>query len=487
MIKASERNADMVKVNNRKRNERKADARKGNARKANKKKGSDFIGFMLKVFPSKLTGDPAEMARRYGGVRASGDAAGMTDAIRRKTTSYYVIFLFAFILAAVMAVQQFSSDGRVGPVQREGFAGGARYMDVQVGAKYGDAELDVPVSVAVQPEKPTPEETAAALEDLKQRLPRTVLGENKSLDGVTTDLVLNGEDAKTGAVISWRSDRPEIITDDGRVNLIEGKPGEAVSLDADITLGEATDELVLKAVMGDPGAAHDYARDLEDSVTRLVSDISGSSDGASVTLPDATESGIEMVWNRPREMGALTAVFVLPFIGIFVYRSRYKGMDKAVSKMRESIKRDFPDFLAKLLLLLNAGLVVTAAVAKIADDYKERRRVGEEKVFFEELLGMEDRIRGANTSLAAEFSDLAARSGQREVMRFSTILVDNIDKGSALADKLMQEEGMLRTMRKKRAEERGRLAETKLTFPMALQLGAIIIITVAPAAFEMQQ
>jgi hypothetical protein len=99
---------------------------------------------------------------------------------------------------------------------------------------------------------------------------------------------------------------------------------------------------------------------------------------------------------------------------------------------------------------------------------------------------MEDRINGANTSLIAEFSGLAARSGQREVLRFSAILSDNIDKGSALADKLMQEEGMLRMIRKKRAEERGKIAETKLTFPMALQLGAIIIITVAPAAFEMQ-
>jgi len=453
----------------------------------NKRKKRDFIGAILNILPVRLTGDPAEMTRRYGGVRASGDAAGMTDEIRRKTASYYVIFLFALILTAVATVQQFTSDDGVGSVKREGLAGGVRYMDVQVDAKYDNAELDSPVSVAVQPATPAPEETAAALDDLKQRLPKAVLGENETLDGVTADLVLDGEDPKTGAVISWRSDRPEIISDEGRVNLIEGKPGAEVSLDADITLGEATDELSLKVVMGAPGAAHDYARDLEDSVTRLVADISGSSDGASVTLPDVTESGIEMRWNRPRETGALAAVFILPFIGILVYRSRYRGMDKAVKKMRESIKRDFPDFLAKLLLLLNAGLVVTSAVAKIADDYKERKRAGEEKVFFEELLGMEDRIRGANTSLAAEFSDLAARSGQREVMRFSTILVDNIDKGSALADKLMQEEGMLRTMRKKRAEERGRLAETKLTFPMALQLGVVIIITVAPAAFEMQR
>ena len=70
-------------------------------------------------------------------------------------------------------------------------------------------------------------------------------------------------------------------------------------------------------------------------------------------------------------------------------------------------------------------------------------------------------------------------------MRFSAILADNIDKGSALAEKLTQESDMLWNLRKKRAEEKGRLAETKLTFPMVLQLLVVILITVAPAAFEM--
>jgi hypothetical protein len=342
------------------------------------------------------------------------------------------------------------------------------------------------VAVTVLPEEPGASEAAALLDDVKDRLPDAILGENGSLRDVVSDLDLITEDKDTGALISWSSDRPDAIDEEGRVNLIDGKPGDEVTLTADITVGEATDGLDIVAVTGDPGAARDHARDLEDSVDRLVSDMSQDAKGSAVILPEVTDTGIRMAWDPPRETGALAALFILLPLAFFVYRNRYRAMDKAVAEMRASISRDFPDFLAKLLLLLNAGLVATAAVEKIAEDHRERRRPGEEKVFFDELIGMEDRIRGANTSLVAEFAGLAARSGQREVLRFSAILADNIDKGSALAEKLMQEESMLRVMRKKRAEERGRIAETKLTFPMALQLGAIIIITVAPAAFEMR-
>jgi hypothetical protein len=441
---------------------------------------------VLAAMPARITGDASEMSRIYGSARMSGDAMALAGELRKKTASYYLMLALALAVCAAAAIGQLSDTGDIAPVERGGIGGGIRYIDARLEAKYGGESVEHKVSVAVQPRALTPEETASAIDDLKSRLPKSVLDGNASLKNITSDLSLASMDEKTGAVISWRSNRPEMISDDGHVNLIEGKAGEEVSLEADITLGDQVDSIVLKAAMGTPEAKHDFARDLETSVGRLISDISTGNDGFSVSLPASTVSGIEMKWSKPRETGAVAALFLLPILGVFVYRNRYRGMDKAVAKMREGIKRDFPDFLAKLLLLLNAGLVVTAAVAKIADDYRERRRAGEEKVFFEELLAMEERIRGANTSLAAEFSDLAVRSGQREVMRFSSILADNIDKGSALADKLMQEEGMLRAMRKKRAEERGRLAETKLTFPMALQLGAIIIITVAPAAFEMQ-
>ncbi|MDR1496770.1 MAG: type II secretion system F family protein [Clostridiales Family XIII bacterium] len=452
---------------------------------ARRKSSFDFVGVILRLLPERLTGTPAEFARRYSGARACGDAISLAEAMRRKTATYYALLAIAAVVAGSAAVQQLSSGGDIEPVEREGLGGTPKYIEAEVNAEYDGENLRKQVSVTVLPKEPSASDAAAALEDVKSRLPDAILGQNESLESVVYDLELVTADEETGALISWSSDRPDAIDEEGRVNLIDGKPGDEVVLSAEIVVGEAMSDLDIVAVTGASETGRGYVRDLEDSVDRLVAALSGSADGATVALPESTESGVRTDWRTPRETGALAALFLLPPIAFFVYRNRYRTMDKAVAEMRSSIKRDFPDFLSKLLLLLNAGLVVTAAVEKIAEDYRERRRPGEEKVFFEELLGMEDRIRGANTSLISEFSGLAARSGQREVLRFSAILADNIDKGSALADKLMQEEGMLRVMRKKRAEEKGRLAETKLTFPMALQLGAIIIITVAPAMFDM--
>ncbi|MDI9494554.1 MAG: bacterial type II secretion system protein F domain protein, partial [Bacillota bacterium] len=57
---------------------------------------------------------------------------------------------------------------------------------------------------------------------------------------------------------------------------------------------------------------------------------------------------------------------------------------------------------------------------------------------------------------------------------------DNINKGSSLAEKLEAEGTLLWMDRKKRAEERARLAETKLSFPLMLLLLSLMIITTAP-------
>jgi hypothetical protein len=80
---------------------------------------------------------------------------------------------------------------------------------------------------------------------------------------------------------------------------------------------------------------------------------------------------------------------------------------------------------------------------------------------------------------------MAARSGVREVMRFAAIVNDNVDKGSALAEKLKTEGELLWSLRRRNAEEAGRIAETKLIMPMTLTLLVLIAITVAPAALEM--
>ena len=65
------------------------------------------------------------------------------------------------------------------------------------------------------------------------------------------------------------------------------------------------------------------------------------------------------------------------------------------------------------------------------------------------------------------------------------IITDNQFKGVDLSDKLESERDLLWEQRKKLAEERGRAAETKMAFPLAILLLVLILITAAPAMLQM--
>ena len=54
-----------------------------------------------------------------------------------------------------------------------------------------------------------------------------------------------------------------------------------------------------------------------------------------------------------------------------------------------------------------------------------------------------------------------------------------------MTEKLQAESEILWMNRKKNCEERGRLAETKLTLPLVIFLLVLIVITIAPALLEL--
>jgi hypothetical protein len=90
-----------------------------------------------------------------------------------------------------------------------------------------------------------------------------------------------------------------------------------------------------------------------------------------------------------------------------------------------------------------------------------------------------------NAPLHMEFRAFAQRSGVRELSRIAGILGDHIERGSDLTVKLREECELLWFERKKQSEEKGRLAETRLTMPLAVLLCVLVLVTVSPALFEM--
>ena len=94
-------------------------------------------------------------------------------------------------------------------------------------------------------------------------------------------------------------------------------------------------------------------------------------------------------------------------------------------------------------------------------------------------------MKTANGSMYRELREFARKSGIKELIRVANIICDNVSKGTGLTEKLQAESEILWMNRKKNCEERGRLAETKLTLPLVIFLLVLIVITIAPALLEL--
>ena len=173
------------------------------------------------------------------------------------------------------------------------------------------------------------------------------------------------------------------------------------------------------------------------------------------------------------------AVFAMLVIAAGIALVVYLDMDinMKVEQKRDEILSDFPEVLSKLTLLVNAGMVVREAWTKVAytNDrplYKEMQITGEEM--------------GNGVSELDAFYNFSQRCAIKEIKKFSSVLTQNIQKGSAeLAMNLryMSEESW--EEKKHRAKRKGEVAGTKLMIPVMIMFVGVLLIIVVPIMANM--
>lgn len=212
----------------------------------------------------------------------------------------------------------------------------------------------------------------------------------------------------------------------------------------------------------------------------IVSDLDRDRSARQVLLPRTTPGGEPIQWLTRRSGHTLMILTVTGLSAMLVYRRRQMPLRKIREAQRQSILRRLPGFLNQLVLLMNAGLGIHRAVERTVEEAM-RFDAARTDYFYRRMNDICASIRNTNGSLAAELRAFARISGVPELMRVSSILYDNINRGSALNEKLELEADALWTARKLHSEEQGRLAETKMTLPLTVFLCVLIIITVTPA------
>lgn len=156
-----------------------------------------------------------------------------------------------------------------------------------------------------------------------------------------------------------------------------------------------------------------------------------------------------------------------------------KKLDEKVKKKRAMLRIDFPDFLNKLMLLINAGMTVSKAWEKIITDNKK------DSALYEELSMVLKDI-GSGKPEQAAYEDFAKKCRVPEITRFISVILQNQRKGnSELVSVLRVFANECWELRKNTAKRLGEEASTKMLLPIMLMFFAILLIVITPAVIAM--
>ncbi|MBQ0005548.1 MAG: type II secretion system F family protein [Clostridiales bacterium] len=227
------------------------------------------------------------------------------------------------------------------------------------------------------------------------------------------------------------------------------------------------------------------AAEREAELNRAISDVELSS-RKNVMLPSRLTDGTELVWSIPDSGSGDLPVIAIMYVTLVVMigRSSLGGGSRDMVEKRASVLRNLPRFTNQLLLMMNAGVILSDAFSNICEAYKmipESNR----NSFERDMIETEENNLNHRISTATLLTEYASKYNSKEMMRIATILTENERRGSDVLESLQRESEFLWENRKITASERGKALDAKMVYPLGLLLIILIVITMAPAFLGM--
>jgi len=184
-------------------------------------------------------------------------------------------------------------------------------------------------------------------------------------------------------------------------------------------------------------------------------------------------------------LGVLLAVMandisvLLIAVGLILFLIVYLEYDKEskLQSRHEVILREFPHVLSQIALLVNAGMPLRETLEVTAG-----KNSG---VLYKEMQVLVDDMHNGIPEYEA-FSNFSDRCGVDSVRKFSSLIIQNVKKGSSeLASVLMELSGEIWKNRVSLVREEGEKASAKLMIPIFIIFGGILVLVVVPIIKDM--
>jgi tight adherence protein C len=181
----------------------------------------------------------------------------------------------------------------------------------------------------------------------------------------------------------------------------------------------------------------------------------------------------KVFYGKMSPQGLLFFAFLLAALGYYL-PTIYLRLK--TSKRQKNITNAFPDALDLMVVCVEAGLGLDAAILRVGEEMKLTSKALAEEFY---LLNLELRT-GKPREVAMK--NLAWRTGVEDVESLVTMLIQADRFGTSIAQSLRVHSDVLRTKRQLRAEEKAAKIPVKLIFPLALFIfPSLFIVILGPA------
>lgn len=341
------------------------------------------------------------------------------------------------------------------------------------------------VDITVSEEMYREEEIRKIFEESGKVLENLILGENKSLEEVRTDLNFPDEIPDTGISVSWESGDHKIIDLQGKVhNQDTPEDGTLVRLTASLSYGEekASHEFFVRVM---PEKVSESQKLMDDLNRALIASDQETRTEEYMVLPEKI-GDTEILWSPRKENRAYAVLAVGIGAALMICVSDNQKKKEKEKKKIIQMERDYPQIINKFNLYIGAGMTIRKAWFCIAENYLDTKEKYGQRPAYEEMVYTMNKIQSG----AAEgecYEEYGIRCGITVYRKFGTVLSQNLRKGSrGITDLLRKESEEAFEERKNRAKKLGEEAGTKMMIPLFMMLIVVFAIVIIPALFSVQ-
>jgi len=387
-----------------------------------------------------------------------------------------VVFLCGLLMISVSGL--YPKEGKLKGgylLEREGALGEDQTVKVSADAGEEKREISIPVPKRQYTKKQLRQKFKEAKDFVKQQY----LGDNPSVDKISGPLNLVKHIPGSAVSVKWHLGNDGLVGGDGSVINEDLEENTQTEVIVEFSYGEEKESMaiMLTILPRQKTKEEQYWKKWQEGLelnqektrTKQYLKLPDNIAGKQVKY---SEEGIPLTY-------AVTGIVLfLPIILIFLMEENLK---KKIIKREKELRADYPEFVEQFVLLIGAGLNIRGAWQKITEDYV---RVGKQKRYVHEemLVSVRDMEHGMSEARAYEL--FGKRTGLLQYMKFCTLIVQNLRKGSDdLLRVLDYEAADAFRERKENAKALGEEAGTKLLLPMMLML-VVVFALILYAAFN---